>query len=90
MAFGTPLVSFATKYGPRDILAGQPAGLLVDAGDKDALAAALIRLLQDSELQTQLQRGAKACAQRYSSSCIAQAWQQWLQASYGLPVLNEE
>jgi len=78
MAFGTPLVSFAIQYGPRDILAGQPAGLLVDAGDKDALAAALIRLLQDSELQTQLQRGAKACAQRYSSSRITQAWQQWL------------
>ena len=90
MAFGTPLVSFATKYGPRDILGDKPAGLLVDAGDKEALAAALIRLLQDSELQIQLQSGAKACAQRYSSSLIADAWQQWLQTSYAVPVLHEE
>ena len=90
MAFGTPLVSFAIKYGPRDILLEQNAGLLVNAGDKEAMAAALIRVLQDPELQTRLQSGAKACAQRYSSSQIAAYWRHWLHVSDSLSALNAQ
>ncbi|WP_117146092.1 glycosyltransferase, partial [Klebsiella pneumoniae] len=45
MVYGTPLISFAIKYGPRDILQDRQAGILVPYGDAEALAAALVRVL---------------------------------------------
>lgn len=38
MVYGTPLISFAIKYGPRDILQDRRAGILVPYGDEEALA----------------------------------------------------
>ena len=51
MAYGTPLISFAIKYGPRDILQERQAGIPVPYGDEDALAVALVQVISDKALQ---------------------------------------
>ncbi len=51
MVYGTPLISFAIKYGPRDILQDRQAGILVPYGDEEALAAALVQVISDKALQ---------------------------------------
>lgn len=81
MAYGTPLISFAIKYGPRDILQDRQAGILVPCGDEDALAAAMIKVISDKTLQQSMQQAALRNAQRYYASAIAGRWAAWRQAS---------
>ncbi|WP_049071296.1 glycosyltransferase [Klebsiella michiganensis] len=81
MAYGTPLISFAIKYGPRDILQDREAGILVPCGDEEALAAALIAVISDKSLQQSMQQAALRNAQRYYGSAIAGRWTAWLQTS---------
>ena len=81
MAYGTPLISFAIKYGPRDILQDREAGILVPCGDEEALAAALIAVISDKSLQQSMQQAALRNAQRYYGSAIAGRWVAWLQTS---------
>ena len=75
MAYGTPLISFAIKYGPRDILQDREAGILVPCGDEEALAAALIAVISDKSLQQSMQQAALRNAQRYYGRAA------WLQTS---------
>jgi hypothetical protein len=79
MAYGTPLISFAIKYGPRDILQDREAGILVPCGDEEALAAALIAVISDKSLQQSMQQAALRNAQRYYGSAIAGRWAAWRQ-----------
>lgn len=81
MAYGTPLISFAIKYGPRDILQDRQAGILVPCVDEGALAAAMIKVISDKTLQQSMQQAALRNAQRYYASAIAGRWAAWRQAS---------
>lgn len=80
MAYGTPLVSFAVKYGPADILADARGGILVPPNDEDAMAAALVTILSDPERQRVMQLAARQNAERYYGNVIAGDWAAWLQA----------
>ncbi|MCK4547512.1 MAG: glycosyltransferase [Candidatus Eisenbacteria sp.] len=62
MACGNPTVT--TRVGAlSDIVAHQETGYLFDVGDADALAEALIRLLDDPELRTRMGRAARSRAE---------------------------
>ncbi|MFC0398504.1 glycosyltransferase [Paraburkholderia rhizosphaerae] len=54
MAIGTPVLSTDCPTGPRDLLDGGRAGLLVPAGDAHALAHEMQRLLTDRALRKSL------------------------------------
>lgn len=58
MALGTPVLSADCPTGPRDLLEGGKAGLLVPPGDVDAMARAIERLLKDTELRQSLVQAA--------------------------------
>ena len=60
---GRPVVSPAVGGVP-DLVASGHNGLLVEAGDPDGLAQALVRVLSDRALAEQLARGASEAAQR--------------------------
>ncbi|MFK1684852.1 glycosyltransferase [Klebsiella pneumoniae] len=79
MVYGTPLISFAIKYGPRDILQDRQAGILVPYGNEEALAAALVRVISDKALQKEMQAAAMRNARRYYATAIAGRWESWLQ-----------
>ncbi|EIF32456.1 glycosyltransferase [Burkholderia sp. Ch1-1] len=58
MALGTPVLSADCPTGPRDMLEGGKAGLLVPVGDVDAMAFGIERLLTDTELRRSVAQAA--------------------------------
>lgn len=79
LAHGTPLVSFDIPYGPRNLLEDSGAGVLVKPNDEQALADALIALLQDPVKLAGMQDKALQRAARYSEQQIASQWKAWWQ-----------
>ncbi|HEY1998858.1 glycosyltransferase [Paraburkholderia sp.] len=58
MALGTPVISTDCPTGPRDLLDGGKAGLLVPPGDVDEMARAIERLHTDTALRRTLVQNA--------------------------------
>ncbi len=54
LACGLPVVSTDCRSGPREILEDSRSGLLVPVGDPEAMATAILRLLEDGELYSQM------------------------------------
>lgn len=74
MACGLPVISFACPCGPKDIVKDEEDGLLVENGNTDALAAALVRLMGDERLRQQMAAKARENVQRFSIENIAEQW----------------
>ncbi len=72
---GVPLVSYDINYGPRDIINDGQDGLLVKAGDIDAMAAAIIKLMSNDQLRQQFSDQAYESRYKYSEDNV---WKQWL------------
>jgi glycosyltransferase involved in cell wall biosynthesis len=70
MACGTPVVSTDCQSGPREVLAGGEAGLLVPVGNPRELADSMLRLITDDSLATQLRRAGIKQAEIYSIDTI--------------------
>ncbi|WP_162564276.1 MULTISPECIES: glycosyltransferase [Microbacterium] len=71
LARGLPVVSTDARYGPREAVDG--AGVLVPPGDVDALAGAIIGLLQDDARRTELSSRARAAAARFTPDAVRPA-----------------
>lgn len=74
MACGAPVIAFDCPYGPADILGAGEGGVLVPPEDVDALAAAIDRLLGDTQERARLASGAASAAERFSQPRIAAAY----------------
>ncbi len=66
MAVGTPVLSADCPTGPRDLLDGGNAGLLVPPGDVEEMARAMERLLTDSALRKTLIQNGLAKAETFA------------------------
>src|ERR671922_2452799 len=78
LAAGRPVIAARTGVVPEVVTDGKQA-LLVPAGDADALAAALSRLLDDAELAARLAKAARRrLVEHYSGARVAEA----LEAQY--------
>jgi len=77
LAHGCPLVAFAVRYGPRDLLATGEGGVLVASGDEVALAQAIIRLLSAPERLLQMRCAARAAAARFDAGAAVERWGGW-------------
>jgi glycosyltransferase involved in cell wall biosynthesis len=71
LAFGLPVVSTDSPYGPRDILDGGKYGVLVPCGSSSALAGGILRVLPGGEDRDELCRVANGRAQEYSAPLVA-------------------
>lgn len=74
MACGLPVVSYDYKCGPRDIIADGENGLIVPDGDIEALARAMMRLMDDGDLRKRMSVEASKVVDTYSEKKIMEVW----------------
>ncbi|HXH79034.1 stealth conserved region 3 domain-containing protein [Nocardioides sp.] len=75
MSAGVPVVTYDCPSGPRELVEHGVSGLLVGAGSKAGLAAALHDVARDPELRARLGAGALAASRRYDADAIAAEWE---------------
>lgn len=75
MSRGLPLVSFDCPRGPGEIVNSGTNGLLVPPEDTDALGKALLKVIEDDELRSQMGKASHTDAQQYEVETIAHAWE---------------
>jgi GalNAc-alpha-(1->4)-GalNAc-alpha-(1->3)-diNAcBac-PP-undecaprenol alpha-1,4-N-acetyl-D-galactosaminyltransferase len=79
MQCGLPVAAFDCPSGPGEIVRHEQTGLLVPAGDVDALAAAIARLASDADLRRRLGSAAAAdVASRFSLQHVGSMWEELL------------
>lgn len=74
MANGCPVVSYDLKYGPSDIITDGVDGFLVPAGDIDAMAERVVRLLTDQELRDRFAAAGTRVHERFSEDVFLARW----------------
>lgn len=77
-ACGVPVVSFDCPQGPAEIITHDHNGLLVPPRDVDALAGALIELIDDPVRRQAMGAAARRDAARYDVTTIAGNWEDLL------------
>jgi glycosyltransferase involved in cell wall biosynthesis len=76
MRCGVPVVSTDAPYGPAEILDDGTDGVLTPVGDVDAMAAALLRLINDDAERQSMAAAALKNSQRYDPAPIAEQYEQ--------------
>ena len=74
-ANGLPIVSFACKCGPRDVVRQGENGILVPEGDIEGLASALKTLIEDPALLKKMGQQAWKDAARWDRETIMRRWE---------------
>ncbi|GIN97376.1 hypothetical protein J6TS1_32460 [Siminovitchia terrae] len=74
MSVGTPVICYACKYGPTDIITHEKNGLLIDPGDIKGLADAMIDLFLNKEKRSALSREAKKITKRFGNKKLEERW----------------
>lgn len=72
MRCGVPVVSTDCPHGPGEIIEDGVDGRLVPVGDVDAIADALLSLIEDDELRRRTGRAALAASARFDPARIAE------------------
>lgn len=75
MSKGLPVVSFDCPTGPRDVIDDHRNGILVPAGDIDALASGMLELVADDQLRHRLGAAAALTATDYTIDAIGPKWE---------------
>ena len=74
-AAGLPVVSFACKCGPRDVITDGVDGLLIPEGDIAGLAAGMKRLMDNEDLRRTMGATAFNHSDRYDKERIMRLWE---------------
>jgi glycosyltransferase involved in cell wall biosynthesis len=75
MSKGMAVVSFDCPTGPADVIEDHRNGLLVPPRDVDALAAAIIEMIEDDELRERCAAGAAETARDYRMAAVGPRWE---------------
>ncbi|MFI6639745.1 glycosyltransferase family 4 protein [Streptomyces sp. NPDC050504] len=76
MRCGLPVVTTDCDYGPREIVQDGVDGLLVPVGDVDAVAAALLKLIDDPELRGAMGAAALRNARRFDPGPVTKQYEE--------------
>ena len=74
MTCGLPVVSFDCPCGPKDIITANEDGLLIENGNVEELASAIIRLISNPLLLSKMAKSATENVERYKMEHIANKW----------------
>lgn len=74
MVCGLPVVSFDYKCGPKDIIQPGINGLLVPNGDIQALADAMMKVMEDEAYRKMLSLNARKVVDTYSEQAVMSQW----------------
>lgn len=74
MACGTPVISYDVKYGPHELIQDGFNGCLVQNGEIDSLAQAIITCTTDPQMMVKLKSNALNTAAKYSVENWANNW----------------
>ena len=74
MAYGVPCISFDCPYGPADIISHQENGILVENGDVDGFAKAILTLIENEEERKSFGVNAKEAVKKYLPEKIGEEW----------------
>lgn len=74
MSYGLAIVTYDCKCGPKDIIDDNRNGVLVEEGNVEKLADAIIGLMDDDGKRKMLARNAKEESRKYSEDCIMKEW----------------
>lgn len=74
MACGLPIVAFDCPWGPRSIISDGKDGLLVENGNVQEMADALVRLMADEPLRRSMGKTGVKNVQRFCLDNIAERW----------------
>ena len=75
MSYGLPVISFDCPCGPKDIVNNGIDGILVESGNVEELAKAIVRLAKDRELMQHLADEAVMTARKYDINTIGSQWE---------------
>lgn len=75
---GCPVVSYDLAYGPADIVDDGVNGLLVPPDDPAALAAAVVRVLDDPDLQQAMSLAGPGSVEKFNENAFVQHWAELL------------
>lgn len=74
MSFGVPCVSFDCPHGPADIIRNNEDGFLIEDGNIEHFANALVKLIKNKELRLQMGMQAKKNMKRYAPEKVIPVW----------------
>lgn len=74
MACGLPVVSFDCPCGPKDIIQNNVDGVLVESGNVEKLAEAIVMMIQNAEQRKNMATKAIENVQRFKMDQIAELW----------------
>jgi glycosyltransferase involved in cell wall biosynthesis len=74
-AAGVPVVSYDSPNGPREVVVDGHTGILVPPDDTDALASALMLLIQDADLRQRMGAAALASVNRFAPAVVTATWE---------------
>ena len=72
---GLPIVSYACKCGPRDIITSGENGFLLEEGDAVGFAHALKRLMDDADLRERMGANSRQYSAVYDLPLLMQKWE---------------
>ncbi|QXN52239.1 MULTISPECIES: glycosyltransferase [Pseudomonas] len=72
MSVGTPVISFDSNYGPKEIIKDGENGFLVNS--EEECAAQILRLARDNALFEELSKGGVESSDRYSEESVGEKW----------------
>ena len=85
MACGTPVIATDCDFGPREIVRHDDSGLLVPAGNVDALGDAMRSLVDDRSLAARLAEAARRRACDFDVTHMARAYERLFRELNGVP-----
>lgn len=81
MQLGVPVVAYDCPTGPRNILESGVTGILVEDGDAESFAEALVALASDPAAQQVLGDAARDASRRYAPEQVMPLWSRLFEGS---------